>query len=191
MFTTAGLAALTITHATADSTTPPAPPPKKMASSIFIPPEHCADSQNAIVYYRRAYTNSRTKMRLQGAVARAWYPCDAARRRAGEWRDKAKAARAQLEQWLSYHYDWQKWLPANWYRVGSCETGYGGAPDFTFANGRFVSAFGISRSIYDRDAAHAGVPPWNDSNPPTPREQYLAALGHYDMFGDGWGCPGP
>jgi hypothetical protein len=92
---------------------------------------------------------------------------------------------------VAYHYDWRSWLPRNWYLVGSCETGYGGPPNWHHANGSYVSAFGISRRIYDSDAAYMGAPPWSDRHPPTPRQQYLAALGHYKRFGDGWGCPGP
>ncbi len=102
-----------------------------------------------------------------------------------------KLERLQHAAWVDYHYNWRSWLPANWKAVGTCETGYGGDPNFKFANGSFVSAFGISRSIYDTDARMSGTPPWNDANPPTPRQQYLAAAAHYQHFGDGWGCPGP
>ena len=127
-------------------------------------------------------------MGLAGAPPRAWYGCDAARRRAAEWRDRAKAAREALERWR-YLYDWRSWLPRNWYRLGSCETGGGGDPNFEHTNGQFTSAFGISWAEYNADAAFMGAPPWHVRH--TPRDQYLAALGHYKRFGDGWGCPGP
>jgi hypothetical protein len=92
------------------------------------------------------------------------------------------ALHEQARQW-----NWQAFLPANWRNVARCETGI----DWTFANGVYVSAFGISRREYDRDAAYMDAPPWNDARPPSPWNQYQAALGHYRRFGDGWGCPGP
>jgi hypothetical protein len=87
--------------------------------------------------------------------------------------------------WLDYQYNWESWLPDNWKRVASCETHF----NFEHNNSSFVSAFGISWREYNADAAHMGAPPWNVRH--TPRDQYMAALGHYDRFGDGWSCPGP
>lgn len=161
-----------------------------VSSAVYEPP--CTDAQQGITYYRKAYTASREKMRLAGAVPRVWYhDCQVIRRRATEWRDRAKTARLELRKWIDYHYNWRSWLPRNWYVTGSCETGYGGAPNFNHANSSFVSAFGISRRIYDYDARLAGMPPWNDRQPPTPRQQLLTAIAHYNHFGDGWTCPGP
>ncbi len=92
----------------------------------------------------------------------------------------------------AWQYRWQVWLPDNWARLGACETGYGRKPgNWHHHNSSYVSAFGISRREYDRDARYMGVAPWNDANPPTPWQQYRAAVGHYRRFGDGWGCPGP
>lgn len=164
-----------------------------VSSATHTPPPDCTDSQRAITYYRRAYTTHRQTMRATPAVPRVWYhTCEVVRRRAAQWRERATLARGQAIAWNNYHYNWRQWLPDNWARLGACETGYGRRPgNFRHANSRFVSAFGISRSIYDRDARHAGVPAWNDSQPPTPREQYEAAKGHYALFGDGWTCPGP
>lgn len=157
------------------------------------PAARCPAAQKAIGHYRRAYTASRNAMSLTGAVPRVWYPCQAARRRAVEWRDKAWQAKRAYAKWHEYHYDWQKWLPYNWYRVGSCESGYGGPPNWEHTghsrDGYFVSGFGISAREYDKDAAVYGAPPWHVRH--TPRDQYLAALGHYKRFGDGWSCPGP
>ena len=164
----------------------------KVSSRTYTPPDTCVESQRAITYYRRSYTATRHKMRAAGAVPRVWYhQCKVVRRRATEWRDRAGHAREALGDWIDYHYNWRKWLPGNWYVVGRCETGYGGAPNWNHSNSSFVSAFGISRSIYDYDARLAGTPPWNDAHPPTPREQLLTAQAHYNRFGDGWGCPGP
>lgn len=92
----------------------------------------------------------------------------------------------------AWQFRWQVWLPDNWARLGACETGYGKRPgNWLFQNSVYVSAFGISRREYDRDAAFMGAPAWNDVRPPTPWHQFRAALGHYRRFGDGWGCPGP
>ena len=102
------------------------------------------------------------------------------------WKLRLIECRAQLRE-QARQWDWQAWLPANWQAVARCETHY----NWRHANGRFVSAFGISRREYDADAAYMGAPPWNDARPPTPWQQYQAALGHYRRFGDGWGCPGP
>jgi hypothetical protein len=128
-------------------------------------------------------------MSLTGAVPRVWYGCPTARRRAVEWRDRAWQAKKAYAKWYAYNYDWRSWLPDNWRRLGTCETGYGGDPNFEHSNSRFTSAFGISWAEYNADAAYMGAPPWHVRH--TPRDQYMAALGHYKRFGDGWTCPGP
>ena len=90
-----------------------------------------------------------------------------------------------------WQYRWQVWLPDKWQRVGACETGYGRRPgNWHHQNSGYVSAFGISRSSYDEDAAVMGGPPWDDRRNPTPFQQYRAALGHYRLHGgfSGWGC---
>lgn len=167
-------------------------PPVWTSSAVHRPDKPaCRGSKRAISFYRRAYRASRGEMGRPGPVPRVWYGCGASRRRAGEWRERAYVARVELRTWLRYNFAWQEWLPANWYRVGSCETGYGGPPNWRHANSSFVSAFGITRHNYSVDAARAGTPQWDDRNPPTPREQYLTALAHYRAYGDGWGCPGP
>lgn len=151
----------------------------------------CPGANRAIGFYRAAYAASRSVMGIVGLPARRWWGCNSARRRAVEWRQRALQARIQLKAWLRYQYDWRSWLPRNWYEVGSCETGYGGDPNWSHANRSFVSAFGITRANYAIDARAAGTPQWDDTQPPTPREQYETALAHYRMHGDGWGCPGP
>lgn len=93
----------------------------------------------------------------------------------------------------SWQWKWWVWLPDKWQRIGACETGYGKRPgNWNHANTQYVSAFGIYRPQYDKDAASMGAPPWNDARPPSPWHQYRAALGHYRMFGgfSGWGCRG-
>lgn len=185
------LAVTTLVLATSSAIADPPPESRLISIGTAAVYRSCHGANEAIDYYRRAYRDHREQMGVEGMPARRWWGCESARRRAVEWRDKAAAARKALKKWVDYQYDWRSWLPRNWYLVGSCETGYGGAPNFNHANSSFVSAFGISRSIYDRDAAYAGGPPWNDASPPTPRQQYEAALAHYAQFGDGWGCPGP
>lgn len=110
------------------------------------------------------------------------------------WTQRAAVCAAAKRE-LARQWNWQAWLPANWYRVGSCETGYGGDPNWRHANSSYVSAFGIQRGQaagqYDHDARKVGMPPWDDRNPPTPWQQYQTALSHYHSYGDGWGCPGP
>ncbi len=190
------------TAAGAGDDTPAAPAAKSEllgVSSVVYPPERCDDGLRAITYYRRAYAAHRAKMRADGPVPRVWYHrCDVVQRRAAEWRDRAASARVELAKWREFHFDWRAWLPGNWYAVGRCETGYGGAPNFAHQNSSFVSAFGISRRAYPGDARVYGVPSWPSYEEqkrgvplPTPREQLLAAMGHYRLHGDGWGCPGP
>lgn len=152
----------------------------------------CPEARRGLEWYKARYAAHRAIQRLPGPPSTVRYPCPVTSRRAAEWRSRAAAERVKAQKWVRFNYAWWEWLPANWQRLGACETGYGRRPgNWSHANSRFVSAFGISRSIYDRDAAHMGAPPWNDRNPPTPRQQYLAALGHYDLWGDGWSCPGP
>lgn len=169
------------------------PPPVVKASSagpVTLKQIECVGSQRAITFYRQKYRSHREAMWEDGPVPRVWYrDCEVIRRRAVEWRDRAALAAEALVEWTDYHYDWRSWLPRNWYLVGRCETGYGGDPNWEHTNSSFTSAFGISWREYNADAAHMGAPPWHVRH--TPRDQYMAALGHYDRFGDGWTCPGP
>ena len=167
-------------------------------SSAYQPPERCVGAQKAIGYFRRAYTATRARMGLSGAVPRVWYGCQVARRRAVEWREKAAEARGELDRWIEYHYEWWKWLPDKWQRVGACETGYGKRPgNWTWDSGTYVSAFGIFRPGYADDAHRIGNLSWDETKRelgrlPTPREQYAAAMSHYRAHGgfSGWGCRG-
>ena len=109
------------------------------------------------------------------------------------WTNRLASCRAKLKE-IKRQWNWQAFLPAKWYRLGSCETGYGRDPNWFHANSRYVSAFGIQRGsypgAYDHDAARVGMPPWNDTSPPTPWQQYKTALSHHDNYGgfSGWGC---
>jgi len=161
------------------------------AAGLPSAPPKCRGARAAVAHYR-ALTWERQRARGGELADRTplskGRSCHWARYAAQVWIERARAARASLARWR-YLYDWRSWLPANWYRLGSCETGYGGAPNWEHSNSRYTSAFGISWAEYDADAAYMGAPPWHVRH--TPRDQYLAALGHLRRFGDGWGCPGP
>jgi hypothetical protein len=113
------------------------------------------------------------------------------------WRSKAQAARAQYVRWFEYHWNWRRWLPANWRALGACETGYGREPgSWTWDSGDYVSAFGIYEPGYRDDARRIGNFGWEETKQrlgrlPSPREQFEAAKSHLRTHGDGWGCPGP
>jgi hypothetical protein len=133
-------------------------------------------------------------MGLAGAPPRAWYPCQAARRRAVEWRDRAWQAKKAYADWHEYHYDWQKWLPRGWYGIGSCETGYGGDPNWQHNSGTYQGAFGFAVSSWDSFVGSADPkagPYPSEAYLATPRQQYEVALAIYRRYGlSGWGCRG-
>jgi hypothetical protein len=78
-----------------------APIPRAKRVAVTDKPVRCPGTQQGISYYRRAYTTHRTQMGLSGAVPRVWYPCQVARRRAVEWRERATQARAAYAEWNS------------------------------------------------------------------------------------------
>lgn len=141
--------------------------------------------------------NCQTQLGVKRSKAgNPWRPHSAAYRswQLNRWKLRHKSCTAALHE-RGRQWNWQAWLPRNWYLVGSCETGGGGDPNWFHHNRSYVSAFGIQRGAaggqYDNDAAKVGMPPWNDRRPPSPWQQYQTALSHYRSFGDGWGCPGP
>jgi len=175
----------------------PDPPPTAVllgASSAYHSEPGCLPSVKAITYYRRQYTASRNTMGLPGAVPRAWYPCPAAKRRAIEWRDKAWQAKRAYAKWHEYHYDWRSWLPRGWYGIGSCETGYGGDPNWQHNSGTYQGAFGFAVSSWDSFVGSADPkagPYPSEAYLATPRQQYEVALAIYRRYGlTGWGCRG-
>jgi hypothetical protein len=157
--------------------------------------ETCTGSSRAITYYRRAYAASREKMWEAGPVPRVWYQdCAVVRRRAGEWRDKAALAWQAHRAWHRYHYEWKSWLPRGWYNVGSCETGYGGEPNWQHRSSGFQGAFGFANSTWSGFVGSAdpkaGPYPYA-AYVATPRQQYEVALAVYRRYGlSGWGCRG-
>jgi hypothetical protein len=174
-----------LVDATGEAATPRPDPP---TTSAALYDSRCGDAYRGVRWLRARYNEHRATMGLTPAppIEQAM-GCRRLRARAAYWLRAARVNRVAAERWLEYHYDWRAWLPSNWRAVAECETHL----NWRHSNSSFVSAFGISRTIYDTDARAAGVPGWSDVRPPTPRQQYLAALAHYRMFGDGWGCSGP
>lgn len=163
-----------------------------VSSAVYEPP--CTDAQQGITYYRKAYTASREKMGLVGAVPRVWYrDCEVVRRRAGEWMERAKNARLELHAWTQNQWNWARWLPDKWQRIGACETGYGQRPgNWKHNSGSYQGAFGFANQSWDSFVPHAD-PTWgpypSEAYEATPRQQYEVALAIYRRYGlSGWGC---
>jgi hypothetical protein len=129
-------------------------------------------------------------MGLAGAPARAWYPCDTARRRAVEWRDRAWQAKHELDRWTAYHWNWRSWLPAGWAAIARCETGL----RWDWNSGAYQGSFGFAVSSWDafRGQADPKAGPYpSEAYLATPRQQYEVALAIYRRYGlTGWGCAG-
>jgi hypothetical protein len=114
-------------------------------------------------------------------------------------RAKAYGLRRAHTEWRFYHYRWDHWLPAKWYRIARCETGVNWRHDTSRDTNRdgeadsgYEGAFGFAVSSWDsfkhRANPKAGPYPkaaWQA----TPRQQYEVALAIYRAFGfSGWGC---
>lgn len=177
-------------------TVAPDPPRYVIAPGAY---EHCPGARKGLEFYKRVFTRARASMALRTAPVTVRYGCRATVRRAEEWRDRARAAVRALAQYRHRQFAWWVWMPrgSKWYRVASCETGYGGDPNWSHDSGTYVSAFGIYRPGYADDAHRIGNLSWDETRRllgrlPTPREQYDAALSHYRANGgfSGWGCRG-
>lgn len=98
----------------------------------------------------------------------------------------------QAEHW--YQYAWRDWLPRGWYGIGSCETGYGGDPNWRHNSGTYQGAFGFAVSSWDAFVGSADPkagPYPSEAYLATPRQQYEVALAIYRRYGlSGWGCRG-
>lgn len=155
----------------------------------------CPAANRAIGHYRNAYTASRTAMGQPGAPARHWYPCQAARRRAVEWREKAKHAKRELAAWTHYQYAWWDWMPRGWQNIGACETGYGKRPgNFQHNSGTYQGFAGFYHGSWDAfiGSADPKAGPYpSEAYNATPRQQYEVALAIWRRYGlTGWGCRG-
>ena len=105
-------------------------------------------------------------------------------------RSKAHAARVAYANWRFYHYRWDHWLPAKWYRIARCETGV----NWRHSNSGYAGAFGFALSSWTafRGRADPKAGPYPaEAWQATPRQQYEVALAIYRAFGfSGWGCRG-
>lgn len=133
-------------------------------------------------------------MGLSGPVSRVWYGCDAAARRAREWRHRAADAAKEVRRWINDQWNWRAWLPRGWYGIGSCETGYGGDPNWHHNSGAYQGAFGFARKSWDDFRVRAN-PRWgpypSEAYEATPRQQFEVALAIFREYGlSGWGCRG-
>ena len=141
------------------STSPTPAEPKAQSRLLGIGSAAHADAHTAcdrralnraIAFHRQHYRTHREAMWEAGPVPRVRYrDCVARNRRAVDWRDKADVARIELVEWRVYHYAWQDWFPRGWYRVGSCETGYGGPPNWRHWNSSYEGAFGFATGTWD------------------------------------------
>lgn len=142
--------------------------------------ETCRDARRGLRWYRAAERKWRSKM---GAETRtrprsAGYLCPRLRLLAKHARQAAHRARLAYKRW-SYSWEWQRWLPAKFYRVARCETGV----RWDWDSGTYVSAFGIIRVAYEQ------FHHWTGHN--TPREQYEVAERIRARYGwSAWGCGG-
>lgn len=179
---------------------------EEAARQATVVQPRCKPARVALVYYRARTWEWQEKKtfawqdgpRLAGPGPRAsGHSCDFVRSGVSEWRARARNAREKYERWWAYHYDWRAWLPAEWYSIGSCETGYGGPPNWSHSNSEFEGAFGLRGPGLETGAwlAHveradpkAGPYPFYASDA-TPRQQYEHALVLHALYGwDPWGC---
>jgi hypothetical protein len=163
------------------------------------PPERCRGARLGVVHYRTATHDWQAKRELAGRAGPGPLvrsrSCHWARYAVDVWRARARAARLAFDAWFEHNFAWRSWLPANWYAVAVCESGHD-PPNWQHDSGTYVSAFGIFRPGYIDDAHRIGNRSWDETlrelgRYPTPREQYDAAVSHFEANGDGWGCPGP
>lgn len=104
------------------------------------------------------------------------------------WILALKECRVELRE-VRRQWNWQAWLPAQWQRIGACETGYGQKPgNWHHDSGEFQGAFGFRYTSWD-DFKLPGYP--NEAYQATPWQQYQVALAIYNRYGlSGWGCKG-
>lgn len=143
----------------------------------------CPSAHGAVKFYAGRIAYWRDRMG-QDRRTIAQYLSDCPRYLSHVLQRKAYGLRKAYGRYLDYQWNWEKWLPDKFARVGACETGYGRKPGrWDWDSGTYVSAFGIYRPAYE--AYHH----WTGHN--TPREQYEVAAAIQARFGWGaWGCGG-
>jgi hypothetical protein len=88
----------------------------------------------------------------------------------------------------AWQWQWQKWLPEKWQRIGACETGYGQRPGrWDWNSGTYQGAFGFAVSSWDQFKPVSWWP--DEAYLATPWQQYRTALEIHERYGfSGWGC---
>ena len=153
-----------------------------------VVPEHCAGVRKAVRFYERRMNEWKLKMGLSVTASTSTFGCP--RYRLHVLQRKARAARLAYQNWHFYHYRWDHWLPAKWYRIARCETGV----NWRHSNSSYEGAFGFALSSWDAFVPYAdrkaGPYPAN-AYLATPRQQYEVALAIWRRYGlSGWGCRG-
>ncbi len=96
---------------------------------------------------------------------------------------RAHRARVAYLRW-SYDWEWRRWLPAKWYRIGMCETHL----TWAWNSGTYQGAFGFYWGTWDAYKP-GGFPA--EAYQATPRQQMIVAERVRAAVGYGaWGCGG-
>jgi len=96
-------------------------------------------------------------------------------------RGKARGQHRQYLRW-SHEWEWQRWLPAKWYRIARCETGV----RWDWNSGTYQGAFGFYWGTWDAYRL-PGMP--SEAYLATPRQQWVVAERVRAVHGYGaWGC---
>jgi hypothetical protein len=159
--------------------------PDHSPGGATIPPSaRCPSAHKAVRFYAERVAYWRLKMHKWAVLATSLPQHGCPRHLAHVLQRKAHAARLAYHRWHRYQFEWWRWMPDKFQRVGACETGYGKRPGrFDWDSGTYVSFAGIYRPAYE--AYHR----WTGHN--TPREQYEVASAIQARFGWGaWGCGG-
>ncbi len=161
----------------------------KKPTAARTAPEKCRSARLALVYYRARTWHYQDR---RGASYSDRTPlaksCHWTRHALTVHRARARSSREAYETW-SYHWEWERWLPDKWARIGACETGYGKPPGrWDWNSGTYQGAFGFYTGTWDAYKP-SGAP--SEAYLATPRQQYQAALNVAAVHGYGaWGCGG-
>lgn len=158
------------------------------------PENFCRSAVKGLKWYRHHYTRWLTQAdRVVQVKFQKAKSCPNARHLAKRWQHKARDARRYYARWYQYHYAWRDWLPSVWYGIGSCETGFGGDPNWHHNSGNSSGTSGYQGAFgFDHDS-------WDDFRPPgypseafnaTPRQQLIVAQLIEARYGldQPWGC---
>jgi hypothetical protein len=169
-------------------------PSEPAALTKAVASEKCPSAHKAVRFYQDRMNHWKIKMgatTLTSSTTTLGCP----RYLAHVLQRKARTARRAYEEWHTYHWRWDLWLPDKWQRIGACETGYGRRPgNWRHSNSSYEGAFGFATSSWDafKGSADPKAGPYPaDAWQATPRQQYEVALAIYRRYGfSGWGCRG-